>query len=286
MIGSIKKAKVGTIFQGQSCLHLVIWDRFSDSINIRGLTLMTELIQKFELVMPMLRPIGRKSNGYIVGMKNDFQEPVPNSISVDIPSAPILPGNYSGHCELWVQIADSINDSVLKFLKSYIDEQNGNFAIFLNHNTPDWAPFGRSYAKTRYEFGTRTDYQIKYDISEKQLPGFLKLIWYLSSVIIADWFSTQGQNISWIDPFVQRDILYNLMVKIFADINPGEYGISSSFDSIDPSEFGIAHMAAFTINAITKVSNVYQIEQYFRNLNITRPYNYPNKDEFLKVFRS
>jgi len=284
MVKGNKKVNIGQVFGEKSCLHMIIWDRFCDKTHTSGLRLVRMLIDNFDLVMPMLRPLGRKSNGYIVGMKNDFQEPVPNSISVDIPSAPILPENYSGHCELWVQIADSINDSVLEFLKSYIDEQNGNFAIFLNHNTPDWAPFGRSYAKTRYEFGTRTDYEIKYDISEKQLPGFLKLIWYLSSVIIADWFSTQGQNISWIDPFVQKDVLYDLMGKIFTDINPGEYGISSSFDSIDPSEFGIAHMAAFAINAITKVYSVYQIEQYFRNSNITRPYYYSHRDEYLKQF--
>jgi len=284
MMEPIKKVKVGKIFQGQTCLHLVIWDRFSETSNTRGLTLMNELVQKFDLVMPMLRPIGRKSNGYIDSMKNDFREPVPNSISVDIPSAPILPGEYSGHCELWIQVADKIKMDLLEFLISFFNKQDHNFAIFLNHNSPIWAPLSPKYAKTRYDLGTKIDYEINYDIGEKQLAGFLKLIWYLSSVVISDWFSTQGQNISWIDPFVQKDVLYDLMGKIFADINPSEYGITSTFDSIDPSDFGVAHMAAFAINAITKVSNVYQIEQYLRNSNITHPYNYPNRDEFLKVF--
>jgi len=86
--------------------------------------------------------------------------------------------------------------------------------------------------------GTKIDYEINYDISKKQLPGFLKLVLYRSSVVISDWFSTQDQNISWIDPFVQKEVLYDLMGKIFADINPREYGISSTFDSIDPSDFG------------------------------------------------
>lgn len=283
---SIKKAKVGKIFQDQTCLHLIIWDRFSETSNTRGLTLMKELIQKFDLVMPMLRPIGRSPQYYSEDTKTEFRNPLPNKFCQTIPSAPPLDNNYTGYCELWIQVANIIKKDLLEFLKSFFNEQGDNFAIFLNHKIPDWAPLGESYAKTRYDLGTKINYDINYDISKKQLPGFLKLIWYLSSVVITDWFSTQGQNISWIDPLVQKDILFDLMGKIFADITPREYGISSTFDSIDPSDFGVAHMAAFAINAITRVSHVYMIEDYFRNPTTTRPYYYPDKDEFLKVFRS
>jgi len=284
MIRPIQKANVGKIFQGETCLHVIIWDRFNETINTRGLTLMKDLIRKFDLVMPMLRPIGRSPKYYSEDSKAEFKYPPPNRFCQGVPSTLLLDANHTGHCELWIQVSNIIKKDLLEFLKSFFNEQGDNFAIFLNHKMPDWAPLGKSYAKTRYDLGTKIDYEINYDISKKQLPGFLKLIWYLSSEVIADWFSAQGQNISWIDPLAQKDVLFDLMGRIFADINPKEYGISSTFDSIDPSDFGAAHMAALAINAITKVSNVYQIEQYFRNSNITRPYNYPNRDEFLKVF--
>jgi len=286
MIEPIKKAKVGKIFQGQTCLHLVIWDRFSETSNTRGLTLMNELVQKFDLVMPMLRPIGRSPKYYSEDSKAEFKYHPPNRFCQSVPSTLLLDTNHTGHCELWIQVANIIEKDLFEFLISFFNEQDNNFAIFLNHNSPIWAPLSPKYAKTRYDLGTKIDYEINYDISKKQLPGFLKLIWYLSSVIITNWFSTQGQNISWIDPLKQKDVLFHLMGKIFADINPREYGISSTFDSIDPSDFGVAHMAAFAINVLTRVSQVYTIEDYFRNPNTTRPYCYPNKDEFLKVFRS
>lgn len=252
---SIKKAKVGKIFQGQTCLHLVIWDRFSETSNTRGLTLMKELVQKFDLVMPMLRPIGRSPKYYSEDSKTEFKYPPPNRFCQAVPSSLLLDTNHTGHCKLWIQVANIIKKDLLEFLKSFFNEQGDNFAIFLNHKIPDWAPLGESYAKTRYDLGTKIDYEINYDISKKQLPGFLKLIWYLSSAVITDWFSTQGQNISWIDPFGQKDVLYDLMSKIFDDIDPREYEIFSTFDSIDPSDFGVAHMAAFAINAITRVSH-------------------------------
>ena len=278
-------AKVGKIFQGKTRLHLLIWNRFSEKSHTSGLVLVKKLIEDYDQVMPMLRPIGRKHNGYRDGLKSDFEEPVPNFISKSIPPAPILPGDYSAHCELYIQVADSVNNNLLDTIKPILKEDNG-FAAFLNHRNPTLGPLGESmrecqYAVARDGLGTK----ILCDIGEKQVPAFLKLIWYRSSVVIDEWVSKQTTN-PWIDPLSQKDILCDLMAKIFADINPKEYGISSSFESIDPSAFGVAHMAAFAINTITRVSHVYQIEQYFENPCVTQPQSYPSREEFLKVFRN
>ena len=134
------------------------------------------------------------------------------------------------------------------------------------------------YVKVRDGLGTK----ILCDIGEKQMPAFLKLIWYRSSVVIAEWLSTHIID-PWIDPPSQKDVIQALMSEIFADINPGEYGLYSTFESIDPSAFSAAHMAAFAINAITRVSHIYQIEQYFGD-KITQPYCFTSKEEFLKAF--
>ena len=286
MTGTSKKARAGEIFKNKTYLHLVIWDRFCDKSHTRGLTLMKEIVKEFDLVMPMLRPLGRTPHNYSDDFKTKFKKPPPNELCDVIPLAPLLRGNYTGHCELWVQVADSFNCTVVDFLRERIKKKDSLFGVFLDRENPIWQPLGDSmqkcdYAVARDGLGTT----ILCDIGEGQQAAFLKLIWYRSSMVIAEWFSMQPQNISWIEPLEQRDVLYDLMNKIFADIAPRKYGISSSFDSIDPSAFGVAHMAAFAINAITKVSHVYQIEQYFGN-NITRPYSYPSREEFLKAFRS
>ena len=279
----LKMAKVKEIFQDKTCLHLIIWNRFSEKSHTSGLVLVKKLIEDYELVMPMLRPIGRKHNGYGDGLKSDFEEPVPNFISKRIPPASILPGGYSAHCELFIQVADSVNNNLLDTIKPLLKQDN-SLAAFLNHRNPIWGPLGESmpgcqYAVARDGLGTK----ILCDIGEEQMPAFLKLIWYRSSVVIAEWLSKQIRN-SWIDPLSKRDAIYTLMSKTLADISPGEYGISSAYDSIDPSAFGVAHMAAFAINAITQVSHVYQMEQYFGNRNVTQPHSYPSREKFLKQF--
>lgn len=247
---------------------------------------MNELIQKFDLVMPMLRPLGRSPQNYSENYKTEFRNSPPNRFCQKIPSASLLDKNHTGHCELWIQVADPINSNLMDFLKTHINRRDIIFGVFLNRENPVCQPLGDSmqncdYAGARNGLGTN----ILCDIGEAQLPGFLKLIWYRSSVVIAEWFSAQPQNASWIDPVRQKDVLCKLMGRIFSDLNPKEYGISSSFASIDPSAFGVAHMAAFAINTVTKATHVYQIEQYFGN-NITRPYSYPSREEFLKEFRS
>jgi len=183
-------------------------------------------------------------------------------------------------------MAKAENNKVINLLKECLQGRSERFCAFLNNKNPLWQPLSNSYQDCPYvtaRNGGGTD--ILCDIGEGQMPAFLKLIWYRSSVVIAEWLSTQGENISWIDPLGQKDLICYLMKKIFEDINPKEYGISSTFGSIDPSAFGAAHMAAFAINAITRISHVYTIEDYFRNPKTTRPYCYPDKDEFLKVFR-
>jgi len=285
-MGPIKKVKAGEIFEGNTYLHLVIWDRFSETSNTRGLTLTNELVQKFDLVMPMLRPLGRSPQNYLEDSKTEFRKPPPNRFCQKIPSAPLLDNNHTGHCEQWIQVADSIENHLMDFLEKHINRKDIIFGVFLNRENPVWQPLGDSmkkcdYAMARDGLGTK----ILCDIGEKQVSAFLKLIWYQSSVVIDEWVSKQTTN-PWIDPLSQKDILCDLMAKIFADINPNEYGIPCSFESIDPSAFGVAHMAAFAINTITMVLHVYRIEQYFGNSNVTQPHAYASRDEFLQAFRN
>ncbi|MBW2066114.1 MAG: hypothetical protein JRJ03_14440 [Deltaproteobacteria bacterium] len=281
----LKMAKVGEIFQGKTCLHVIIWDRFCERSHISGLRLMKELVEQFDLAMPMLRPIGRRPHNYSEDSKTEFGKPPPNTLSDGIPSAPLLNKKHTAHCEMWVQVADAINDDLIDFFKKYINTKDSIFGAFLDRKNPEWQPLGDSiqncnYAMARDELGRK----IVCDIGEKQLPAFLKLIWYRSSVVISGWLSDQGDKWSGIDPLRQKTDLHDIMAKIFIDINPREYGIRSSFDSIDPSGFGVSHMAAFAINAITKVSHIYTIEDYFGNGNVTQPHSYPCKEKFLKQF--
>ena len=273
MSTAVRMAKVGEIFRGKNHLHLVIWNRFCAKSHSSGLMLVKKLIEDYDLVMPMLRPIGRKGNAYVNNVKSQFEEPVPNSISNEIPPAPTLRDGYSGHCELWIQVADVINSTLVDFLRERFNKKSNGFAALLYHNdNPTWAPLSRSYANGRNGLSKN----IRRDIGEEQLPAFLKLIWYRSSVVIIDWLSTQNGAIPTIDPVTQKGVLHDLMTKILSSINPNDYGLSSSYDSIDPSSFGVSHMSALAIEALTAVTRLYQIE--------TRPYIYPNKEEFLKLF--
>lgn len=277
MSTSVRIAKVGEIFSDKNHLHLVVWNRFCPKSHTSGLMLVKKMIEDYDLVMPMLRPIGRKGNAYVDNVKSQFEEPVPNSISNEIPSAPTLGEDYSGHCELWIQVADVINSTFVSFLRREFNKKSNVFAALLYHNSPTLAPLGKSRVRN-------VDPEILRDIGKDQLLAFLKLIWYRSSVVIVDWLSTQNGAIPTIDPVTQKDVLHDLMTKIMSSINPNDYGLSSSYDSIDPSSFGVSHMSAFAINALTVVTYLYQIEQYFENPNITHPYSYPNKEEFLKLF--
>lgn len=282
---TVKKAKVGKIFEGENSLHLVIWDRFCEASHISGLALMRQLVEQFDLVMPMLRPLGRGSTYYTHDAKTDFKEPPPNRLCQAIPSAPLLDKSHTGHCELWMQVGDSSNSDLIDFLGEHIRAKNTALGVFLDRKNHLWEPLGGSsvdtcaYAKSLRGLGTN----FLRDIAERQIPAFLKLIWYRSSAVIAEWFSRHTHHL-WIDPLSQRNVIHALMSEIFTDISPEEYGLSSSFESVDPSTFGVAHMAASAINAITRVSHFYQIEQYFPNLNATHPHCFPSRESFLEMF--
>ena len=202
MSTAVRMSKVGEIFRGNNHLHLVIWNRFCTKSHSSGLMLIKKLIEDYDLLMPILRPIGRKGNAYINNVKSQFEEPVPNSISNEIPPAPTLRDGYSGHCELWIQVADDINSTLVDFLRERFNKKSNG----LSKN-------------------------IRRDIGEEQLPAFLKLIWYRSSVVIVEWLSTQNGAIPTIDPVTQKSVLHNLMTKIMSSINPNDYGLSSSYDS-------------------------------------------------------
>jgi len=270
MSTAVRMAKVGEIFRGKNHLHLVIWNRFCAKSHSSGLMLVKKLIEDYDLVMPMLRPIGRKGNAYVNNVKSQFEEPVPNSICNEIPPAPTLREGYSGHCELWIQVADAINSTLVDFLRGRFNKKSNGFAALLYHNSPTLAPLGKLHVRNGF------DTEILRDIGKNQLPAFRKLIWYRSSVVIVDWLSTQNGAIPTIDPVTQKGVLHELMTKIMSSINPNDYGLSSSYDSIDPSSFGVSHMSALAIDALTVVTHLYQIE--------THPYSYPNKEGFLKLF--
>lgn len=280
----LKIAKVGEIFEGGTSLHLVIWDRFSEKSHHSGLTLMKRLVEDFDLVMPMLRPLGRGPDDYSKDFRTKFDKSPPNILCDDIPSAPLLRlrnGYTTGHCELWLQVADVINSTLIDFLRESFNKKGNVFAAFLSHEDPTKAPLGGSYAKARNGIDT----EIRHDIGEDLYPAFLKLMWYRSSVVIVDWLSAQNVAIATIDPVTQKGVLHHLMTEILSDINPNDYGLPSSFDPVDPSSFQVSHMSTFAVNALMPVTHKHQMGQYLGNEDVTHPYAFPNKEEFLKLFR-
>ena len=284
MSKSVRRAKVGEIFEGGTSLHLVIWDRLSEKSHPSGLTLMKRLVEEFDLVMPMLRPLGRGPDDYSKDFRTKFDKSPPNILCDDIPSAPLLRrrnGYTTGHCELWIQVADVINSTLIDSLRESFNKKSNVFAAFLNHGNPIWTPLGDSDARARNGFDT----EIRHDIGEdKYYSALLKLMWYRSSVVIVDWLSAQDGAIATIDPVTQKGVLHGLMAEILSNINPNDYGLSSSFNSVDPSSFGVSHMSAFAVNALMPVIHFHQMEQYLGNQKVTRLKLYPNKEEFLKLF--
>ena len=112
----IKKLNALKILNDSSYLHMVIWKRLDEDIHTKGLLLTKRLVEEYDLIMPLIRPIGRNSP-HKDAFKDDFHNPVPNFISKKCPQT-----HPSTNCELWIQVTEPENKKVINLLEECLKE--------------------------------------------------------------------------------------------------------------------------------------------------------------------
>ena len=142
---------IAKIFKGNTFLHLIIWDRIHDLSNILGLLLVGEIIKKFDKVLPLIRPLGRKYHYYKNGnYKEEFRSPIPNSFSNCLPISHILADEYLSYCELWLQVNESQDMALKTFLNDYTKQFSPYFGVFLYRDKPIWQPLSDDWENCQY----------------------------------------------------------------------------------------------------------------------------------------
>jgi hypothetical protein len=274
-------------------LHLIIWNRFDDSIHQKGLILVQEFLSDPEfcgVVLPMLRPIGRPQ-----GIYEEWNSEFTESRGDEKKDGFFWLNDHSSHCELWLQVSKDCEVKVWDKIEHWRQENNHGRTWRSRKwqlgKNPIWEPLGGTkleecgYAGTKNGGGTR----ILCSINPEQVAWFLKLIWYRASVVISNKLIKNGK-VKLLNPREEIDFIADLLEEIFSDIQLNDYGLEGPDDPIDPTLFNVSHMAAFAVNSvttITKISSycVYQIEDYYQDCHLTHPYCFRNRNDYLDAIR-
>jgi len=277
--------KLNEIFAKNSRLDLIVWNRSNILNNQNGLQLIHKLLydKKYkQLVLPMLRPLGRKLESY----KNILCHDSHGNFGREGSDFKYFDSEHTNLCELWIQVAPELEQDVWDELNQWL-KANKLGMIFRWIKNPLWEPLGSALNKSSYypkiikeTIDDDPPVEILNYVSELQAAWFLKLCWARASEEIADYF-VKDSIFNYIDPQRSKSEIKKLLTIILEDINLEDYGINSSNPHISPYRFGISHMAAFSINAITLGDN-YFFENFCKDRNhASHPHHYASMKEYL-----
>lgn len=265
-------------------LHLIIWDRFDALTHEQAMLLVRDLMKgdQAQNLIVMVRPLGRKPGDYDI-LKTDFADIAGGGI----PYAP----NYGGrtlHCELFIQISPARSDMTTPNLEEWVRSHDRTFGFF-HHKAPVWFPFEEQNARQEYARSLRDrDNRSISTLSPNELAAFLKMIWQRASEYIADRIDSAG-GFQPFDPRRDVNSVLEFMKVTLSDIYPRNFELRYPDDIVDPASFGVSHMTAFGINALTKAHDppLYQIEHFVRGLdNATSPCCFRSRSDFINYLRS
>lgn len=267
-----------------SHLHVLLWDRFDPKHHQAGMNFLVSLMKNPDFdayIMPMLRPIGRIPQDYLV-----FEQVFQEMSGGRLPDQP-APGNtpYLNCCEVWLQVAEEQEEPLWNEMASWGNRQNlTHWRVWRSAAEPVSRPFGDDML---------FDPNLPNDYTEEQKAALAKVIWFRATGVIVEWLST-GQchtQLHLTDPG-DRKAVAEALKRVTDTLRYGDYGLPDSGGSptTDPSRLRVSHMPAFAINAITKVADpsrwFYQLEQYLRWDYVSYPYLYPSRANYLSHVHS
>lgn len=267
---------LNNIFQSPTHLHLLCWNLFDIQLHKKGLLFIKQLIEDEDIkdiVLPMIRPLGRKDFSFYDGSVLEYGNPGTENIDYDI-----IEGNNFSYLELWLQTSEELKELVWDKIRKWIDENQHGFARKSLQNEI-WRPFssdlnenGNYYPRHKTELPSNFPKVLSSIITESKIPIFLKYVWARSTEVIISKVILNGQ-IRLLDPIRERALFSNLLHEVVSEFDLMSTGLIGHFQNIDPKHFGISHMPAFAVNAITSPRPNYQVERVLGQIS-THPYRW------------
>ena len=237
-----------------------------------------------ESLIVMVRPLGKEKQGDYDILKADFA----SLVGEGIPYARVYKnGTFQRtlHCELSIQISPSRSGIATPKLEEWVRSHGQTFGFF-HHKAPVWYPFEERDARENY--ARSRDNKNVSALSSNVLAAFLKMIWQRASGYIADRIDSAG-GFQPFDPSRDVNSILEFMQATLSDIHPRDFEIPYPDDIVDPTSFGVSHLTAFAINALTEARepSLYLIEHLVRGLdNATRPYCFGSRSDFMDYLKS
>lgn len=270
-------------------LSLLVWHRLDQAVHQEALRFMKELMTNATLaahVMPLLRPAGRTQRDY-----DDWQTKARQTHGT--PPAHCAPAGQSHlYCELWFQVQGQADAALWQKVQGWVNGCGHGWALHDIGSAPEnhWQPLADRLERCQYLECNPSGGEIRWcEMPKEQIPWALKVVWYRASEVLCEHLAQPTSD--WLlNPQCDRDRILRLLAEILSDINLNRYGIADSGTLLDPSRFGVSHMAAFAMNAVTAVEppDKYRLDQYWPPLgdNATWPHRYPKLQDYLDAIRS
>jgi len=245
----------------QTKLHLVIWDRFHEKIHDKNMKFFKSLSAEpwARDILFMLRPLGRPPETYFnFWYKKTFRNV--ENIGV-LKRTQVLPGGRTGHCEMWIQVPESLNSTLVDNI--YF---RAPAVFFMEHKSPVWQPLSDSLYDCQYLL-RREGVRPHYHRDDEAQARLLKIIWSKASkLVLSHWDTPLHPKKDW-RKF--RKILTEML-----DYSP----------TFDPSDYAISHLSVFAINALLKPwdGNKAFLEDHYESSLITRPHLFKSFQHYIK----
>ena len=246
----------------QSKLHLLIWDRFAPTVHRAKMKAFKQLAQKSwaKDIQLMLRPLGRPPETYFLWQFNRTFE-VMHGLE-HLRGTQVLPGGRTGHCEMWIQLPEELEDQFEHWLMGL----GGLF--FWNHKSPVWQPLGEDLFDCQYlrkREGVRPD--CVYENSGGEAES-LKQLWADSTRRVLDRYTKP------LDP--KKD--WRRFRTILDEVLGGPK------DSYDQTQLAVSHLSAFAVNALVEPwdDNKAFLEDFYDSGYVTRPHLFKDLKTYLK----
>ena len=240
-------------------LHLILWRRLNEACHDDGLGLAKRLLAEQDLVgdvMLLLRPYPRASYHH-------FQT------SFAIPDQPFPGSDDDPWCELWVQTSRAAADDVGKRLRAFrTDGMRRCFLQWMGDGGALWGPLSRGIQDCQYA-ATRPGGAQRWlaELPMNQVAWLLKLIWHRATEEILTHCVTVG-GLRLLDPRTDQTDIADVADRALSTFLPAGYGVDTPDEPVEPSAYGVSHLAVGAINAVTinhtsGGRGVYRLEKHY-----------------------
>jgi hypothetical protein len=277
-------------------LHLLVWNRFGIQAHDAGMRLLSVLLRDTALegqFLMLIHPLGRALREY-----DSYSKDAADRVGTGLPQP--FPGDpHLQCCEVWFQVSDQAEAAVWGHLRNWSEDPgNSPASAWRSLPAPLWQPLGHgpldcAYARPRDVLGASWLSRL----SAEHIAWLLKVMWHRASVVIVSDCAAQ-QSVKRITPWCDQDGIAAMLARMLSGFELSEFGIPGPAGQVDPSAFGASHLAAFTLNAVTRevplpapvptspAVCIWQVEQFWHDPRITHPSAYGSLSEYLAAVRS